>query len=159
MLVREDHDQRDAQRPEVCLEGVLMALHADWAHERDGADEALSLMVFEKLLGDAEVRQLDVSVGVDQYVGRLDVAMHDSSAVQDRQSLQDRECDDADVIDREALAFVDEGLQGSSIHVLEGETHGAEVTFDELWWGGVGWSGVVAADGLVRKRWAVSIHR
>ena len=75
----------------------------------------------ERVLGEAEVREVDVAALVDQHVGRLDVAMHVARAVDRIERVAERDRDRGRTLGGQRAVAAHERAQVVSVHVAHDE--------------------------------------
>ena len=114
-------DQRQAQAPYVRLDRVAVALESLGRHVRSRANERVGHGV-NQLTANAEVAQLDLARRVDEYVGRLDVSMHDRVLVaQIAEALEHRLGDLAEYGLGYAIDLAEDEVERAAVHVLHAD--------------------------------------
>ena len=76
MLTENEHIQADSQGPDVSKSGLVRPAAANfWRHESGGPSRSIDQVSDARKLGATEVRDFEMSVGGQQEIVRLQVAV------------------------------------------------------------------------------------
>lgn len=121
--------EQNPQGPDVCLQGLRIALEYLESHVVVGPTETLSIFFSGKIIGPAEVGDLGVEMVVEENVFELQVPMHDLLAVEMGDGAADlgEELDSVVVVELDLLEVV---VEVAVFQVLQNEVE-VLVVFEE----------------------------
>src|SRR5206468_9791102 len=120
--LRERLEQRDAERVQIRGDRDRRAGDLLGRHVRERADEAAGLGLSQvDEVGDAEVAELRRATRIEEYVRRLDVAMHDAAVMRRLEPTDDVERHPADLRRRQLLAAAEALRERAAGQILHDE--------------------------------------